>query len=57
MGRRGTQGLPLALRVSLSRERPAAGDEALLGGAVRDYFKVAPPPSGASCRNCSASGA
>jgi hypothetical protein len=32
-------GQPLALRVSLSRERPAAGDEALLGGAVRDYFK------------------
>jgi hypothetical protein len=30
---------PLALRVSLSRERPASGDEALLGGAVRDYFK------------------
>ena len=30
---------PLALRVSLSRERPAAGDESLLGGAVREYFK------------------
>lgn len=33
------KGQPLALCVSLSREQPAAGDEALLGGAVRDYFK------------------
>ena len=33
------KGRPLALRVSLSRERPAAADEALLGDAVRDYFK------------------
>ncbi len=33
------KGQALALRVSLSRERPASGDEALLGGAVREYFK------------------
>lgn len=30
---------PLALQVSLSRERPAPGDEALLGAAVGEYFK------------------
>ncbi len=30
---------PLALRVSLSREPPAPGDEALLGAAVREFFK------------------
>lgn len=33
------KGQPLALRVSLARERPAAGDEALAGDAVREYFR------------------
>jgi hypothetical protein len=33
------KGQPLALHVHLSRQRPTAGDDALLGDAVREYFK------------------
>lgn len=33
------RGQRLALRVHLGRQRPSAGDEALLGEAVREYFK------------------
>ena len=33
------KGRPLALQVSLSRAQPAPGDEALLGAAVREFFK------------------
>jgi len=33
------KGQPLALRVHLSRQQPSADDEALLGDAVREYFK------------------
>lgn len=34
-----SKGQPLALRVHLSREPAAAGDAALLGEAVREYFR------------------
>ncbi len=33
------KGQPLALRVHSSRQQPAPGDEALLGDAVREYFR------------------